>query len=219
MSAQNRQNLKALFETGDTITQQSMENLVDSFISIVDTTAQNLASNLTVPNLATNTVSAGAIYSDNFYCVGYVLNQNPYFEGYVPLTAIASVATSATWVEVPALLSSVNNHDISVYSTSENKIQYNAFTTANVEISFNMSMKVGASKQMQFGIFKNGNIIVPSQNKMTTFNDSASNHMIQCVTELKNSDIVDLRLYQEEGTLYNVEFHNLNVVVSTIQLG
>lgn len=43
MTALNKDALKALFETGDTITQTTMANLIDSFVDTVETSAQNIA--------------------------------------------------------------------------------------------------------------------------------------------------------------------------------
>lgn len=53
MTAQNRATLKALFETGDTVTQSSFENLIDSFLDLVDTGAQTIASPVTFSNAVT----------------------------------------------------------------------------------------------------------------------------------------------------------------------
>ena len=62
MTAQTRAILKANFETGDVPDGTNYVDLVDSFLAIVDTTAQSLASDLTVPTLiATTEVSAGDV--------------------------------------------------------------------------------------------------------------------------------------------------------------
>ncbi len=47
MTAQNKDALKALFQTGSTITQTSMANLIDSFIDTIETSAQSIASPMT----------------------------------------------------------------------------------------------------------------------------------------------------------------------------
>ncbi len=43
MTAQNRNTLKALFETGDTITQSSMSTLIDSFLDIAEVSSQTIS--------------------------------------------------------------------------------------------------------------------------------------------------------------------------------
>ena len=62
MTAQNRSTLKAVFETGDVPDGTNYADLIDSFLNIVDTTAQSLASDLTVPTLvATTEVSSAQV--------------------------------------------------------------------------------------------------------------------------------------------------------------
>lgn len=60
MTAQNRATLKAVFETGDVPTGTDYENLIDSFISLVDTSAQSVDSAITFAGSAafTGTVTA-----------------------------------------------------------------------------------------------------------------------------------------------------------------
>lgn len=61
MTAQSRTYLKSKFEQGDTPQGTDYSDLMDSFVSLVDTTAQTLASDLTVPNLVATAVSAGSV--------------------------------------------------------------------------------------------------------------------------------------------------------------
>lgn len=53
MTAQNRTQLKALFETGDTVTQGSFENLIDSFLDLVEVSSQTIASPVVFSNTVT----------------------------------------------------------------------------------------------------------------------------------------------------------------------
>lgn len=55
MTAQTTTVNKAAFEQGDRPQGSNYADLIDSFINIVDTTAQSIASNLTIPNLRVNT--------------------------------------------------------------------------------------------------------------------------------------------------------------------
>lgn len=67
MTAENRAALKALFETGDTLLQTSFEDLIDSFLSLTDTSPQNVTSNVTFSGALTAnkiTVSASCQSAD-----------------------------------------------------------------------------------------------------------------------------------------------------------
>ena len=57
MTAISRAANKARFEDGDVPTQGDYENLIDSFISIVDVTAQSIASPLTAPSVTVSALS------------------------------------------------------------------------------------------------------------------------------------------------------------------
>lgn len=73
MTAQNRTQLKALFETGDTILQSSFDNLIDSCLNITDTSSQTINSPVVFASGATfnNAVTANAgIYTNNIGTLG-----------------------------------------------------------------------------------------------------------------------------------------------------
>ena len=55
MTAQTTTVNKAAFEQGDRPQGSNYSDLIDSYINVVDTTAQSMASDLTVPNLTVNT--------------------------------------------------------------------------------------------------------------------------------------------------------------------
>lgn len=66
MTAQNRATLKALFEDGDIPTGSNYTDLIDSFVSIADTTAQTLSSKLTVETLEVqDTVTAATVHIES----------------------------------------------------------------------------------------------------------------------------------------------------------
>lgn len=64
MTAQTRAVLKSEFETGDTPDGDNYADLIDSFVSLTDSTAQSLSSDLEVVTLIATTVSAGTVSSD-----------------------------------------------------------------------------------------------------------------------------------------------------------
>lgn len=67
MSAQNRTTNKARFEDGDTATGSNFSDLIDSFVSLTDTAAQNVASDLRAANLITpGKVSAATLNLSTF---------------------------------------------------------------------------------------------------------------------------------------------------------
>lgn len=61
MTAQNRTTNKSAFEQSDVPVGTDYADLIDSFVSIVDTTAQSIASDLTIPNITIN----GIVSADN----------------------------------------------------------------------------------------------------------------------------------------------------------
>ena len=70
MTSQTRVTLQALFENGDVPTGTNYTDFIDSYVSLIDTTAQSMNANLTVPVLVATTVSAGAVYSDTLFVSG-----------------------------------------------------------------------------------------------------------------------------------------------------
>lgn len=62
MTAQSRATLKAEFEDGDVPDGTNYADLIDSFLSLIDSTAQSVASPITVPSITvTGEVSAGQV--------------------------------------------------------------------------------------------------------------------------------------------------------------
>lgn len=77
MTAQTRSDNKANFEQGDVLTGSNFADLIDSFVSIVDTTAQSMSSDLIVPNLTCQSITTvDHIYASALHisAVGTVLN-------------------------------------------------------------------------------------------------------------------------------------------------
>lgn len=64
MAQKNRAALRAQMEDGDSITQDTLGDLIDSCVNLVDTTAQAYASNIEAPGLKANTVSANTVFTD-----------------------------------------------------------------------------------------------------------------------------------------------------------
>lgn len=67
MAAQNRTTNKSRFEDGDTATGSNFADLIDSFVSLADTDAQNVASDLRAANFITpGKVSAASLSLSTF---------------------------------------------------------------------------------------------------------------------------------------------------------
>jgi len=61
MTTQTRSTLKSLFETGDTPDGGNYSDMIDSALSLVDTSAQSINSDLSVPKIIATEVSADVV--------------------------------------------------------------------------------------------------------------------------------------------------------------
>jgi len=90
MTAQNRATLKAVFEDGDIPTGSNYADLIDSFVSIADTTAQSMSSKLTLDTAeVTDTVTAATVHVET----GMVLNIEA-------TSAVSAAASAARYIAV-----------------------------------------------------------------------------------------------------------------------
>ncbi len=64
MTSQTRVTNTARFESGDQPSGSNFKDLIDSYLSLIDTSAQAIVSNITIPTLTVTTVSAGTIFAD-----------------------------------------------------------------------------------------------------------------------------------------------------------
>ena len=96
MTISARVTLAAALETGDSITQTTMQNLIDSYLHLSDATAQSITSNVSLPTLyattevATPLVSAAAINASAMNVFGVVSAQG--FNGGTALFTTVSAA-------------------------------------------------------------------------------------------------------------------------------
>lgn len=109
MTAKNRTTLKTQFQTGDTPTGADFDDLIDSTLNLVDTTAQDVNSDLvingtlTVSALSTSQITASAA------TFGYIESQQTTYLGVLRQNATSSaVATGA---------SAATAFNVSAYST------------------------------------------------------------------------------------------------------
>lgn len=65
MTSQTRSTNTTNMSDGKTITGTNFRDIIDSYVSLIDSTAQSISSNLTVPTLIVTTVCAGSVFADN----------------------------------------------------------------------------------------------------------------------------------------------------------
>ncbi len=71
MTSQTRATNTALFENGDQPSGTNYRDLIDSYVGLIDATAQSMTSNLTVPTLIASVVCANTLFADNVVVGGF----------------------------------------------------------------------------------------------------------------------------------------------------
>lgn len=126
MTAKNRSDLKALFETGDTLLQTSFEDLIDSFLSLTDTAAQTVSSDVvfagkvdvsaldlqvvSAQTVGANSVSAQQMVAvSSFFSQGSTVLQGAITESDFVTSVAARGTTQASAAEVSAVVTRIGN--------------------------------------------------------------------------------------------------------------
>jgi hypothetical protein len=91
MTAQNRDANKAVFEQGDRPQGSDYVNLIDSFLSLVDVSAQTVISDLSVPNVTVAT----ELSASNISCSAMTLKS--FVAASVQSTVLTTAQTSAVF--------------------------------------------------------------------------------------------------------------------------
>lgn len=246
MATKSRTNLKSLFETGDTLTQASFTDLIDSNINLTDTTAQTLASNLTVPNLAANQISADTGYITNLFTIGTlqvgvvnaatakvsgdlyvsgkittnrVLAADPHFEVYSTVTAVVTASAADTYVPIESgPLFDVSANHSTQFSVSGGSITWIGPVTAHFHINGVLSMRgnVGTSHTGNMALFQDGVEIRSSRSKYTVWSTLVTQSPINGVLILKPSAQVDIRLQINTTASIEWEIHSFNLIGTII---
>jgi hypothetical protein len=208
MTAQNRINLKADFEDGDTLTGSKFANLIDSTPNLVDTTAQSFASNISVPGIVCNLVSADTLYVNNAYFTLSIHN-NPCGQLYQDLTAYVSADTNSQYYVIGVPTSGVN---LTNFTQVSGVLTYAGVLTATFAVQGSFSV-IGnySSEQNIAAIFKNGNELVQSRVAFGTNNTNNTPIHVQSLVQLAPSDTVDVRLkiLTTASANYQVQQYNL----------
>ena len=72
MTSQTRATNIALFENGDVPSGTNYRDLIDSYVGLIDATAQTMTSNLAAPTLIATVVCAGTLYADTMIVGGFI---------------------------------------------------------------------------------------------------------------------------------------------------
>lgn len=246
MTTQSRANLKSVFEDGDTLTGANLVDLIDSFVNLVDTTAQSLASNLTVPNLAANSVSADSGYITNQFSTGivyagtlvaatarvsgdifvsgrikangYIEGRSPHFEAYIQATAYVTASASDTYVTI----FSGTGFDVTAkhqteFTVSGNTIQYTGDVTAHVKMTMEGAIRGDVGTHVcQVAAFRDGSEVTASRTKFSVWNDLVTPFYAQVIWIAQPSAEVDWRVQVNTTAALTWEFHSLNIIGNVV---
>lgn len=214
MSQKTRTNLKSLFEDGDTLEEDSFTDLIDSCVNLVDTTAQSFASNIQVPNLAANTVSADTVYGTNIFA-SKVFHNNPYIEMYSEGTA--AVATlSAGGSLINQATSAANAVQ---FSQTTGLITYTGTVTARFSIMAQANVDSATDHNGFAILYKNATSIPRSQCRYDLSAGVTRAFQSQAVVELATNDTVSVKLGNHTGVSAAVNVKNFSLIASPVSLG
>lgn len=242
MAKQSRTNLKAVFEDGDTLTGSNLADLIDSYPNLVDTTAQSFASNVTVPNLAANSVSADTGYITNLFVAGtqnistlvaatarisgdvYVSGsikcrrlidlEIPHFNIWSQATAYVTASASGSWFNI----FNGSGFDVSAqhgigFTVSGDSIQYTGNVTAHILLSMMYTLKGDSgTHHYEAAIFENGTELTASNMKQSVWSNILAPGFTQGVWVVKPNQELDVRFKQEATASLTFEIHSFTMV-------
>lgn len=115
MTAQNRTQLKALFETGDTLLESSFINLIDSFLDIAETSTQTIAGPIVFSSVVTfnNPVTANStltmggtinLVNTNNNITGNIFLNGQYYSNSINSSVAATGTTRGSAAPITAAL-------------------------------------------------------------------------------------------------------------------
>ena len=211
MAAKSRANLKAVFEDGDSPQGSDFEDFIDSFISLTDTSAQSLASNLTLPGVAATTVSAGTVRSD-----GLSMHKNSFIEAFSDVTAITSIETTGAWTLVSGILTAPN---AARFSVSGHDIVYIDTVTARYVVECQLETRGSAAQNLWVAVAKNGTVVSGSISKRRLTVSESVPFTTRTITELKSGDTLNARVQTPDGPIASIESFGVKYMVTSIYFG
>lgn len=210
MTAKSRSNLKAVFENGDSPQGSDFEDLIDSSVSLTDTSAQSLASNLTAPGLAATTVSAGTMRSD-----GVLMHRNSYAEAYVAVTAITTVAATATWVGVTCA-GPMTLGNVSRFSVSGHDLIYTDTIAAYFSVEIQLDARASANQNTWLAIAQNGGVLARSISQRRMVSTDVAPWNTRAVMELQPGETVNAVVQTPDGPIDDIEAHRIRYFIQPV---
>lgn len=216
MTAQTRAVLKSNFETGDIPDGDNYANLIDSFVSLSDTTAQSLSSSLEAPTVIAATVSAGTAYADTLIVKTAQVNGNvsassgafntltvngnavvgvggvAKAEIYLEATATTSIGSTGVYEMIGGTFTADSNFLEGFSAKSTGEVVYQGTSDAIILVQFYLSLAAQAATTMTgMRIGKNGTTIAKSQmNRFISSADQAGAVSVGAYVEVSAGDTI-----------------------------
>lgn len=210
MTAKSRANLRSAFETGDRPDGDDFADLIDSALNLTDTSAQSIASPLSVPSVGTGTVSATSVFANLQYIRGLSTHENPYCEAYADVTAITSVETTASWTQVSASLTAVNK---SAFSVSGKDVTYTGGATAKFSVQALVNARLSGAVNQWFGLARDGTLVSGSVAKIRLPAAGVYQVAVESVMELTGSAKVTLLTQNPDGPVASPEVFGVRYTI------
>lgn len=211
MAIKTRTNLYAEFEDGDTLLEDSFTDLIDSCVNLADTTAQSFASNLTVPNLAANSVSADTVYGTNLFS-DKSYHTNPMIVMYTEATA-----SIATWVTAGnQITASTSAENATSFSQTNGVITYTGTVTARVKIEARANIESTVGPNAFMVLYQNGIALPRTKTALQVPANTEFTVATQGVTQVKTSDTLSVYIGQVNVASAAVELKYFNVNVFSV---
>lgn len=184
MTAKSRANLKAVFQTGDTPDGDNFADLIDSFVSLTDTSAQSIA--------------------------GKIVQTTDYINAYADTTAITSVEATASWVVVSATLTAPTKANFTV---SGREVTFIGTTGSVFALEAQIEARGSATQQFWLGIAKNSAMVSGSIAKFQTGAAQMKPYGTKAIISLDTNDVVDLRVQTPNGPIAALEVFSVKYVL------
>lgn len=203
MTERARVELQALFESGDTITQTTMGDLIDSSLNLVDTTAQSFGSNLQVPAVQVSAVSAASTYATNTFGnlirVSALQHKAPYAQ-----MVMKNVPTTGANPHTLAIVGVSSLHELLCFATSDatnmsgftattsGRLTYIGATTAifNVEYNFSLYSNTASEANWALWLYKTGVRLTASQARFSTVGNQWEFTNVRTVVKMVTNDYI-----------------------------
>lgn len=187
MTAKSRANLKAVFQTGDKPDGDDFSDLIDSFVSLTDTSAQSLA--------------------------GKIVQTTDYINAFADVTAITSVEATATWTVVCAALTAPN---ASNFTVSGREVTFIGTSASVFRAEAQIEARGSAAQQLWLGLFKNSAAVSGSIAKFVRGSAGLAAYPTMTIVSLNPNDIVDLRVQVPDGPIASLSVFGVKYLLTPV---